>query len=207
AASTAQAQRLRLTLVDSVGGAPIGGAIVTVLRADSTRHVEAIVGPSGMRVLPVHMPGTYRVRVRRVGYRPFLSGPITIAGVGDVPFVLRLPESRVPLPTVRTAARGRCDVGGPVDVAARETLEAVKTSLVSASVAWADQVDPIDVWLVSRRFSVSGRLLDSSRVVRPARTEEPFASDSAHLLHRDGYVRDELPTAVVCISCRRRTPC
>ncbi len=172
----------------------MGGAIVTVLRADDARHVEAIIGPSGARVLPINAIGTYRVRVRRVGYRPFVSPPIRVMSTADVALELRLPETRIPLPTVLAAVRGRCDVGGAYDTHAADVLETAKTSLIAASVAWRDQFDPLDVWLVSRRYSLSGRVLDSVRVARPARTEEPFESDSAEVLHRDGYVHTDTLT-------------
>ncbi|MCU0635349.1 MAG: carboxypeptidase-like regulatory domain-containing protein [Gemmatimonadaceae bacterium] len=193
--TAAHAQRLRLTLVDDAGRAPVGGAIVTVLRADSTRHVEAIVAPSGVRLLSIDMAGTYRLRVRRVGYRPFLSEPITLTAGEERAITLTLPEQRIPLAVVRAVSRARCDVGGAYDGATADALESARTSLLAASLAWREQSEPIEAFTISRQRSMGGFVLDSTRVKFAERFGEPFGSLDAAQLHERGYVVSDSTSA------------
>ncbi len=186
--STAQGQRLRLTLVDSAGAAPVGGAIVTVLGADGQVQLETIIPEGGTRLLPIALAGRYRLRVRRVGYRPFLSDTIGLVAGEERALTLRLPEQRVPLAAVRAVARTRCTVGGPYDAVTAEALENARTTLLAATLAWRDQLEPIEAFAISRERTLGGTVVDSTRRMFAERIGEPFGSPDAGALHTLGYV-------------------
>jgi hypothetical protein len=192
APSAAHAQRLRLTLADTTGRAPVGGAIVTVLRDDRSTHLEAIVPASGVRTLSINAPGVYRLRIRRVGYRPFESDTLALVAGEDRAVALRLPEQRIPLVAVRTRSRTQCTGGGPFDDAAGELLESARTTLLSATLAWREQIEPIESFLVERERSLSGVVRDSSWRRLDLRVGQPFESADARTLHTQGYVTVDL---------------
>src|SRR4030081_3204751 len=58
-------------------GARVSGALVALLDAHDSVVAEGLSTEAGARVLRA-VPGVYRVRVRRIGYLPFVSGPVSL---------------------------------------------------------------------------------------------------------------------------------
>src|SRR5438105_1151851 len=72
--------RIKLTSPD---GSPVRGALVALVNAMDSVVAEGLATEDGIRVL--HAPrGAYRVRVRRIGYLPFLSTELTLPRPGEL---------------------------------------------------------------------------------------------------------------------------
>src|SRR4029077_2169307 len=78
-ASIARGQEAKTDLRISLNGSgtPISGALVALLDGHDSVVAEGLSTESGARVLRV-APGVYRVRVRRIGYMPFISAPVSL---------------------------------------------------------------------------------------------------------------------------------
>jgi hypothetical protein len=98
--SSATAQALRGTVLDSVNGQLVAGATVTVLDTTGTEVDRTITGTDGRFTLRLARAGTYRVGVRRIGFANAVTEPIRVSA--GVETLLRLPilPTAVPLDTL-----------------------------------------------------------------------------------------------------------
>jgi hypothetical protein len=110
AAGSLTAQVLRVTLRDEANGVPIVGALVAALDSTDVVRREALSGADGVATLPLGTPATVRVRVRRIGFAPIVSAPVTVAAGTTVPLALPIAARRVTL--ARVTVRSRSPVCG-----------------------------------------------------------------------------------------------
>ena len=80
--------RIKLSTPD---GSPVNGALVALLNAKDSVVAEGLASESGIRLL-LASRGAYRVRVRRIGYLPFVSSELTLPRATEL--VLTKPGSR-----------------------------------------------------------------------------------------------------------------
>src|SRR2546421_4001734 len=66
--------RIKLNPIDN---APVSGALIALLDSRDSVVAEGLGSENGSRLLRAP-PGDYRVRVRRIGYLPFISSPVSL---------------------------------------------------------------------------------------------------------------------------------
>jgi hypothetical protein len=93
--------------IESNTGLPLSGALVALVSARDSVAAEGVTRVDGRRTL-MAPPGTYRVRVRRIGYRPFVSGDVTLPQPNADELVLRVETERVVLATMIVTAKYQC---------------------------------------------------------------------------------------------------
>ena len=184
-------QSLRVQASEEVTGRPLAGAIVDVLDAGGRTASQGVLSAAGQRALLLSAPGSYRVRVRRIGYAPYTSLPVTVTGTATVDVALRAPDSRIVLTTidVRAARSRRCARDAFADPAFGALWEEVRKALTTTMLSRDDGA----LELVARAFR---RLLNESRTVteewvglpRTTDAARPYLAASAENLARDGYV-------------------
>ncbi len=171
--------------IESSEGSRIVGALVALLDSSQTVVREGVSNEDGMRVLRAPA-GTYRVRVRRIGFLPYLSDPVSVAQGSDV--LLRVNSPRVQLQTIVVTSRSRC---GPIDPNERilsvvwdEIAKALRTSqLVARDFSDYSASFTYRKTLNSRRVVVS-----SDTAFRPVGNAKPFGVRDAAYLATHGYV-------------------
>src|SRR4029077_13573763 len=72
-------------------GTPVSGALVALLDTHDSVVAEELSTESGARVLRAS-PGVYRVRVRHIGYLPFVSGPVSLPRAGELSLNVESPR-------------------------------------------------------------------------------------------------------------------
>jgi hypothetical protein len=185
--ATAHAQQGFVVRVET-GGAPLNGALIALVGADNTVAAERLSTASGSASFDV-VPGEYRVRVRRIGYRPFYSAPVTVPR--STPLVLTVESPRVMLQQVVVGASSQCGRINPDAAVLAELWEEISKALR------ASELTPTDLRgarAESYRREVDGDGVILSNDVRPiaAGANRPFgAPDPAALITR-GYVRGDL---------------
>lgn len=112
AAPCASAQTVRVRVLEDSSRAPVGGAIVRLLRGDSTL-VQGLTSAVGRVTLLAPAPGRYLLRVSRIGYAISAPIPIELAAGETRGIDLALPTVRVSLPTI--VVRGKKQCGGLPD--------------------------------------------------------------------------------------------
>ncbi len=133
---TAQEPGARLTgiLLSEGDGAPVDGAVVSVDGPDGVVVWETLSNSSGAFSLPLPPPGTYRVRVSRIGYESWTSGPVRIdSAQATGPLRLEVPVRAVPLPELMVTEQTDCPTTPEERRRAFELYESVLPALVSMS--------------------------------------------------------------------------
>jgi hypothetical protein len=81
-ANVAAAQRLQGQLLDLESDQPISAGILTLLTENGERMATTITDEDGHWVLEAPRPGHYYIEARRIGYQPWIGGPVDLK-IGD----------------------------------------------------------------------------------------------------------------------------
>ena len=128
--------RLMGILVSEGDGAPVDGAVVSLVHRDDVVLWETLSNASGAFSLPLPPPGTYSVRVSRIGYDSWTSGPIRIdSAQASGSLRLEIPVRPVPLPELMVTEQTDCPTTPDERRRAFELYESVLPILDSMSTA------------------------------------------------------------------------
>jgi carboxypeptidase family protein/TonB-dependent receptor-like protein len=104
-AQPAGAQHLRGRLLDLESNEPLVAGFVTLMGANGTTLVTALSDREGSWVLAVPGPGSYYVAAKRVGYRPWVAGPLNVKAGDELSSVFHLERVPVTLDPVEVRAQ------------------------------------------------------------------------------------------------------
>ena len=181
------AAELRLRLVTDAD-VPVMGALVALLSGDDSVADEGLTSRMGARVLRAP-PGTYRVRVRRIGFYPFLSEPLAIPRADEL--VLRLDTQRVLLDTVRVTVRSECGARAREAETIVALWEEIAKALRSSQLTLGDLAEVGRARVYWTGLDPSGAVLWSDTVSVPVEQRKPFGAVDPAVLSRRGYVRGD----------------
>jgi hypothetical protein len=183
------AQSLAVQAREEGTGAPLAGAIVDVLDATDRVVVRGILSADGRRTLPVGAAGAYRVRLRRIGFEPHVSPPVSVAGTATASVVLDVPARRIVLGTVTVTGERRCRDDARRAGALATLWEEARKALTAAELARGDAALVVEARPFERTRDADGRV--TAEHVRLPRTSDgrPFVARPAAELSAEGYVR------------------
>lgn len=185
------AQVLRVELRDSVTNGAVVGALLAAVDSAGRVGVEGLSDAAGDGALRLPRAGTWRVRVRRIGFAPLLSAPVTVASGGSARVALRLASARQGLPVVRVAAsRGECRA--TPEGRDRSAVLWEQLTLALRASALARDVVPLRVVRMQRELDADLRVLAERVVSLGIGTGRPFDAIDPDTLAARGYVvRDD----------------
>ncbi|MEO7999237.1 MAG: carboxypeptidase-like regulatory domain-containing protein, partial [Gemmatimonadaceae bacterium] len=159
-ATIASAQTLRVVARDANTETVLPNVLLDVLRENGSVVSSTVTLADGSRLIQLPDAGTFRIRVRRIGFLPSVSSPVSV-GIGEtVRFEARVSAARIALPTVRVAEKSQCDLssrsGGDAARLA-DVWEQMRTGLQISEAALRDE----------RRDSTISRLQQSITRVSP----------------------------------------
>lgn len=102
------AQVVRGTVVEEESRRKVAGALVQLLAAGDSIRASAVTGENARFVLSQVSPGTYRLRMLRIGYRAWTSEPITLAAGQVVDDTIAIPAVPVVLDEITVEANSPC---------------------------------------------------------------------------------------------------
>ena len=140
------AQTVRGQLTDSVSRAPLPGAFLTLVDEHGVEKARTITNGSGEFLLTAPAAGVYRLRSKRIGFRPYVSPPLTLTAGGTSSYNAVIDPIPVALAQVVVQGERQCDVEAGASVAA--VWEEVHEAL--AAVSWTSR-DP-GYWYAIARF-------------------------------------------------------
>ncbi|MCC6930169.1 MAG: carboxypeptidase regulatory-like domain-containing protein [Gemmatimonadaceae bacterium] len=187
------AQVVRGTVTQSTSRAPVVGALVELVRADTavTRVASALSDASGSYALRAPGAGRYQLVAKRIGVHRFASPPFELATGETRTLDVSLEPLEYRLPTVVVTANSVCSVNpGERDRVAALWDEA-RTALDAAEISQRDRLFTAQVTRYVRELE-PGTL----KVLRETRSEVrgvvalPFSSLPAESLAVTGYWRD-----------------
>lgn len=183
------AQAVRVQVVSAEGGQPIRAAVVSLVAANGRTASEGLTTTAGQRTLTAPAAGTYTVRVRRIGFAPFVSAPVRLEPGDDVPLVLRVPARSVSLAGVRvTASRKACTADATGLMAARDVWEQVQTALLTSELSERDRLVRTTVHDFTRLLRPDGTAARSAQQDLGQAGARPFGTAEPGALSQVGFV-------------------
>jgi hypothetical protein len=188
-AAPAHAQAIRVRVTEAATGRPVAGTLVDVLDPQSAVASQGVLRSDGTRLLPLPRAGSYRVRLRRIGYQPFISAPVDVAVGSTVDVPLQAPDRRVVLASVRVVGR-RCSNDAFDEPSLRALWDEVRTALTTTMLSRTDSSVALEARAFHRTLTVSRDVTEEIvGLPRMTRSQRPYVARSAAELSRDGYVR------------------
>ena len=185
----ASAQTLRGVVVDS-GRVPVPGVVVSLVGTDSVIVGRALTNERGAFRLTAAVPGTYRVRTLRIGYRPATSESIALGAGAEVTYTVTVASIPFALASVRIEARSSCrPVSDPAAIAVFEVWEQARAALVATQLtATARAVTATTITYVRTLDPTGQRVLEQNANVRSELVTQPWREVAPDNLRRYGYV-------------------
>jgi hypothetical protein len=181
-------QSLRVRITDAESGRAVAGALVSALGDGATAGAAVLSGPDGGATVAIGTARQVRVLVRRIGFAPFTSTPITVDGA-PVPVPIAIPSQRFALAAVRVMAKRTCDNTVPSpSVESRPIWDEVRQALESSELARKAGATTMYAMRIDRRFDKAGVLTSIDTVSRGLSGDQPFVAAAPEVLAREGYV-------------------
>ncbi|HEY1952733.1 MAG TPA: carboxypeptidase-like regulatory domain-containing protein [Gemmatimonadaceae bacterium] len=174
--------RVRLNARD---GTPVNGALVALLDARDSVVAEGLSAGSGLRALRA-TAGTYRVRVRRIGYRPFFSQSVSVPRAGDL--VLDVESSRVMLEDIVINSRSECRPSDPDARSLATVWDEIDKALSASQLTMADLEGIGWARTYRKETAPGGAIISADSAEFPISDRRPFGAISSAMLAKDGYV-------------------
>jgi hypothetical protein len=184
------AQTLRVRILDSLSSLPVPGAVLSAVDTAGRSVSTVLTSEQGTGLLQVGGAGRYTIAVRRIGFRPFVTGELTIRRGLDTAITLVLLSQRAVLPPARVTAHRQCDAEAPSPSAEAEPLwEEVRKALEATVLTRTGSLVTTEIISVKRLLSTSGRVLRSDSLKLGTRGERPYFARSEDELAESGYVQ------------------
>ena len=187
-ASAAGSQTTLRVRAEADARTPLAGALVALVDSENRVLAEELSSVNGFVSLTA-APGVYRVRVRRIGYRPFYSAPTTLPR-SDV-LVLRVESPRVVLDELVISASAQCGRINPDAATLASLWEEISKALRSSQLTIGDLKEIARVQTYVREIGLNGEVISSDSTNRSIANRRPFAAIDPKSLVADGYVRGD----------------
>lgn len=176
-----------MRLLDDSSRKPVAGAIVRLLRNDSAVAQE-LTSELGLALLRAERPGTYRLRIDRIGFAGFYSSSFALEAGTLFRTTVSVTSRPLTLPEVVVRSKSRCKAKATEGAVAAALWDEVQKALVANVLTLRQQSVPLLVREFEREVDRSGKVL-REWVVRVALTRgQPFASLPAENLARLGFI-------------------
>jgi hypothetical protein len=189
-AAPAAAQAVAGTLVDA-GGAPLGGALVTLLDPAGRVVATASSRPDGRFALTAPAAGEYRVRAERIGHATTTSAPLALRAGETSTMRLAAAGGGVQLEGIQVAAGDRGCVVNPRSGARTAALwEEARKALTATRFAEVSGAGRYTVRRFRRELDATTAMTrEAKEDTATGRRVTPFRSVTPEDLARNGYVR------------------
>ncbi|MFQ5691339.1 MAG: carboxypeptidase-like regulatory domain-containing protein [Gemmatimonadota bacterium] len=181
-------QEVSGTVREAETGRAVEGAIVTLLGADGHEEDAVLTRPDGAFALRASAPGTFHLRVERIGLATWESEPMVLARDERRSVQIDAPVKPVQLPALGVLAKRQCKVDRKKGRVAALLWGEARKALRATSIGDRDESLLFRVQRFERRTDPNLEITDERSWREAAR---PFQSVSAQELARAGYVRDD----------------
>lgn len=175
--------RIRLKAID---GAPINGALVALLGAKDSVVAEGVASETGVRVLRA-LPGVYRVRVRRIGYLPFVSSPVSLIASSEM--ALGVESPRVVLDQIVVNSKSQCRRSDPASQMLSVVWDEIDKALRSSQLTTEDLSGIGSARTYRMETTPNGAVTSADTTVFRITRKRPFAAIEPESLFARGYVQ------------------
>lgn len=174
--------------IELEGNAPLAGALVALVDSADRVVIESLSSRTGQTTLRAPA-GIYSLRVRRIGYQPFVLPGVELPRPDELRLQVNTP--RVVLTTVVVNATAQCGVITHEAATLASVWEEIAKALRSSQLTAADLSALGRASLFSRELGVRGTVLRADTTWLPAARGRPFAAIDHNSLVVLGYVRGD----------------
>jgi hypothetical protein len=190
-AGQAGAQSIRGTAVDAAGR-PVAGVVVLMLDDRSGVAARALTNEQGGFRVATTVPGTYRLRTLRIGFRPTTTQPIVLAQMQERVQQVVLSGVPISLDTIRVTGRNACRISLDSSAAVFALWEQARTALTATQLTSGISGVSATIVTYNRTLSTArDRVLRQTSNVVSGFTRGLWRSRSPELLRRMGYIVEE----------------
>lgn len=189
--STLAAQSVRGTLVETSTQRPISGARMILLGDGAAEVASTLTNPEGGFLLRAPGPGTYRVRIDRIGFRSHTSDAFSLAAGETRAYDLAAPVQAISLRGVTARGERRCRLRPQEGLATHRVWEEARKALALSAWAQEERVFRYELELFERTLDPP-TLQVIEEHVRPQAGfhAQPFRSVAAEKLRSGGFVQE-----------------
>ena len=178
--------RVRLSTPD---GSPVSGALIGLVNARDSVVAEALAAEDGIRVLRAPR-GAYRVRVRRIGYLPFISSELTLPRANEL--VLNVESPRVILESIVVTSKSQCGRNDPHAQALSTVWDEIDKALRSSQLTLMDLAGIGRARKYTRTIDSTGRVVGGDSIEFLITDKRPFGAEDPRGLATRGYVTGDM---------------
>jgi len=188
-ASPLFAQVITGTVSDARSGVPVGSGFVVLLDRLENEVERVLWSPNGSYRLRAPAPGVYLLRTERIGYRAFVSDPVTVSATGVVNIDLAIISLPIQLATIEVTREDRCRVSPEENAETAVVWEEIRKALAAATWTNSQGLHHTVSNVYERDLGRGGRrIYRESHRPAIAYARSPFVSRSPRLLAAEGYV-------------------
>jgi Carboxypeptidase regulatory-like domain len=189
-ATLAQAQVLRVHLVDEETRQPLAGVLVSALDAGGAMGPSVLSSGDGIATVRASGTGPYRLLIRRIGFAPVITEPITVPSEAGQALDVAVPVHRITLGTVRVVGNQSCaeQTDSPSALAQPAWTE-VRTALEASALTRDQRLVTTAALRFQRELRRDGTVDFADTTLRGRSGERPFFAPNPALLERDGYFK------------------
>ena len=139
APSLVGAQTIRGVATERTDSTPVSGVVMLLMDTAGRVTARALTNDRGEFRLAAAVPGDYRVRTLRIGYRPVVSAPYELRSGEELRETFVLSSVPLSLDTVRVATRSACRVFPDSAGAIATVWEQARTALTATQLTAATE--------------------------------------------------------------------
>ena len=185
-ASSLSAQNSLTVRAESESRTPLTGALIALV-TPSNQVIEERLSNSAGSVTFNAAAGEYRVRVRRIGFSPYYSPPVTLPRSDAL--LLRVESPRVVLQQMVVSASAQCGRINPDAATLSALWEEITKGLRASQLTANDLKDIVRRVSYQRHVREDGSVISSDSTVSVLFSARPFLAQDPALLVTSGYVR------------------
>jgi hypothetical protein len=163
----------------------VHGALVALLDSRDSVVAEGLSSEGGARTLRA-VPGSYRVRVRRIGYLPFVSAYVSLPRANEL--VLSVESPRVVLERIVVNSKSQCRRNDPNAAALATVWDEIDKALRSSQLTARDLSGIGRARTFRREVDRFGEVISADTTIFPITDRRPFGAIDPLALATDGYV-------------------
>lgn len=187
------AQTVLGRLINEATGEAVDGAFVVLVDSAGGEHGGILTDDDGRYFARAPGPGTYRLKVERIGFATRYSDPLALGAGETVAHNMSLSFQAIELAAIRVEGEQRCDVRPGEGARTAEVWDEARKALRLA--AWTEEQEAVRFRVVRYEREVdpaSGRVITENRSGRSGYAfGSPFRSVPAEDLAEKGYIREE----------------
>ena len=177
-------------MVEEDSRQPVPAALVQLLAAaGDSIQLSAATNLQGRFNLPIVPPGLHRVRILRIGFRPWTSGPLTFDGRDASEELFAIPAVPVVLSEITVEAKSPCRGSPREDQRMALLWDEARTALGLLGAGSTEEMLEFQSTLTRRMVDPGDHLVSENTLSAFGRGAWPIASQPAESLAQFGFVQ------------------